>query len=122
MGPCRGPIGGSHAGPKHSFNLFSRMTALDDMTTVPIKAPGRPRPDAVPNARRLVSFVGSGEKEGAYPMELSGGQRRRAAIARAPATHPSLTLFDEPTSALDPEMAVEALQVMLDLAAKGPRC
>ncbi len=101
------------------FNLFSHMTALDNVTTAPIKVLGRPKPEAVLDARRLLSLVGLGEKEGAYPMELSGGQQQRVAIARALATHPSLMLFDEPTSALDPEMVAEVLQVMLDLARQG---
>ena len=50
---------------------------------------------------------------------LSGGQQQRVAIARAIATDPKIIYFDEPTSALDPELTVEVLAVMRDLAADG---
>ncbi len=51
--------------------------------------------------------------------QLSGGQQQRVAIARAIATDPKIIYFDEPTSALDPELTVEVLAVMRDLAADG---
>ena len=54
-----------------------------------------------------------------YPAQLSGGQQQRVAIARAIATDPKIIYFDEPTSALDPELTVEVLAVMRDLAADG---
>src|SRR5699024_234678 len=54
-----------------------------------------------------------------YPSELSGGQQQRVAIARALAMDPELMLFDEPTSALDPELVLEVLTVLKDLAADG---
>ena len=54
-----------------------------------------------------------------YPAELSGGMIKRVAIARAIVTDPKIIYFDEPTSALDPELTVEVLAVMRDLAADG---
>ena len=53
------------------------------------------------------------------PFELSGGQKRRVAIAGVLAMEPEVLLFDEPTSALDPEMVGEVLSVMQDLAQEG---
>ena len=50
---------------------------------------------------------------------LSGGQKQRIAIVRALAMDPEVMLFDEPTSALDPEMVVEVLDLMRDLAKDG---
>ena len=50
---------------------------------------------------------------------MSGGQKQRAAIARALAMKPEIMLFDEPTSALDPEMVGEVLEVMRKLAHQG---
>ena len=50
---------------------------------------------------------------------LSGGQQQRVAIARALALNPQVILFDEPTSALDPEMVIEVLEVMQQLAKEG---
>ncbi|MCQ2373931.1 MAG: ATP-binding cassette domain-containing protein, partial [Phascolarctobacterium sp.] len=58
------------------------------------------------------------DKENAYPMQLSGGQQQRVAIARGLAMKPGIMLFDEPTSALDPELTVEVLKIMQELAAE----
>ena len=54
-----------------------------------------------------------------YPHELSGGQQKRACIARALSMNPHVMLFDEATSALDPELVRDVLGVMRDLAHDG---
>jgi polar amino acid transport system ATP-binding protein len=102
-----------------NFNLFSHMSALENVTVAPIKVLGQPRAEAIAHARELLAMVGLSDKEKSYPEQLSGGQQQRVAIARALATKPALMLFDEPTSALDPEMVSEVLQVMLKLARQG---
>jgi phospholipid/cholesterol/gamma-HCH transport system ATP-binding protein len=53
----------------------------------------------------VLGFVGLGEYGERMPSELSGGQRRRVAIARAMATKPNILLFDDPTTGLDPIIA-----------------
>lgn len=50
----------------------------------------------------VLGFIGLGEYIDRMPSELSGGQRRRVALARAMATRPGLLLFDDPTTGLDP--------------------
>jgi polar amino acid transport system ATP-binding protein len=67
----------------------------------------------------LLDRVGLGDKGDRYPAELSGGEKQRVAIARSLAMNPKVMLFDEPTSALDPEMVLEVLEVMRDLARDG---
>ncbi|MCO5994460.1 amino acid ABC transporter ATP-binding protein [Actinoallomurus rhizosphaericola] len=101
------------------FNLFSHMTALQNVTEAPVRVQRRARPDAEKQARELLARVGLADKAGHYPAELSGGQQQRVAIARAMAMRPRLLLFDEPTSALDPELVGEVLDVMRDLARDG---
>ena len=68
---------------------------------------------------KLLERVGLLDKAHEYPNMLSGGQKQRIAIVRALAMGPEVMLFDEPTSALDPEMVVEVLDVMKELAAEG---
>ncbi len=68
---------------------------------------------------QLLKRVGLADKAGQYPGRCSGGQQQRIAIARALALEPQLMLFDEPTSALDPELGLEVLAVMRELAENG---
>jgi len=101
------------------FNLFSHMTALENIIEGPITAQKRTRAEAVEEALTLLNRVGLSAKRDAYPAQLSGGQQQRVAIARALAMRPKLMLFDEPTSALDPELVGEVLAAMRDLARSG---
>ncbi|RZT87286.1 amino acid ABC transporter ATP-binding protein (PAAT family) [Pseudonocardia sediminis] len=102
-----------------NFNLFPHLTALDNVAEAPISAQGRPRAEALSEARELLGRVGLADFAEQYPRRLSGGQQQRVAIARALALRPKLLLFDEPTSALDPELVGEVLDVMRDLARSG---
>jgi polar amino acid transport system ATP-binding protein len=101
------------------FNLFSHMTALENVIEAPIRVKKIDRATAAARGRELLARVGLADKENAYPAHLSGGQQQRVAIARALAMEPKLMLFDEPTSALDPELVGEVLDVMRELASSG---
>ncbi len=102
-----------------SFNLFLNMNVIENCTLAQIKVLHRSKEEACQIAKKNLEAVGMLNKIEARPSELSGGQQQRIAIARALCMDPEAILFDEPTSALDPEMTVEVLQVMKDLASKG---
>ena len=101
------------------FNLFPHMTALENVIEGPLSVRRLPRPDAVALGERLLGRVGLADKRDEHPARLSGGQKQRVAIARALAMEPEVILFDEPTSALDPELHLEVLQVIRELADEG---
>ena len=113
-----------------SFHLFPQYTALENITLAPtlrIRTLCRKRrlsraardellQKATEKALELLSKVGLSDKRDFYPCQLSGGQQQRVSIARALAMRPEILFFDEPTSALDPELTLEILKVIRELA------
>lgn len=102
-----------------SYNLFRNKTALQNVMLGLTVARKMPKAQAEQIARAALGKVGLSDKADSYPNALSGGQQQRVAIARALATEPEIIYFDEPTSALDPELTVEVLAVMRQLAEEG---
>ena len=102
-----------------NYNLFRNKTALQNVTEGLIIARKMPKAQAEDIGMKMLRKVGMEDRASFYPSQLSGGQQQRVAIARGLATEPEIILFDEPTSALDPELTVEVLSVMRQLAKEG---
>ena len=101
------------------FNLFPNMTVLENLTLAPIQVMKKSKEEAKEIACQYLKRVGLLDKKDEYPNKLSGGQKQRVAIARSLCMNPEIMLVDEPTSALDPEMVIEVLEVMQELAKEG---
>ncbi|CAI2659195.1 L-cystine import ATP-binding protein TcyC [Apilactobacillus kunkeei] len=99
-----------------SFNLFPHLTVLKNVMEGQVQVLNKSKEEAKEVAEQLLDKVGMLDKADSYPSQLSGGQAQRVAIARSLAMHPEYILLDEPTSALDPEIELEVLKVLLDLA------
>lgn len=102
-----------------SFNLFPHLTVLENVMEGPVHVQGVPKETAKENALTMLKKVNMSEKADAFPNRLSGGQQQRVAIARSLAMKPLFLLMDEPTSALDPELEMEVLKVISEIAAEG---
>lgn len=102
-----------------SFNLFNNLTVKENIMLAPVTLKIKTKEEAEKEAKKLLKKIGLKDKENKYPNQLSGGEKQRVAIARALAMNPKIMLFDEPTSALDPEMVLEVLNLMKELAESG---
>jgi len=92
-------------------SLFQNLTAKENVLLPVIFRTRRNKIDEdEKKAVELLGKVGLGDKLNAYPSQLSGGQQRRVAIARAFINDPELILADEPTGDLDEETEAEMMQ------------
>jgi phospholipid/cholesterol/gamma-HCH transport system ATP-binding protein len=85
--------------------LFDSLTVAENVGYHLYEETDMPDDEVRRRIEEVLGFIGLAEYIDRMPAELSGGQRRRVAIARAMAARPSLLLFDDPTSGLDPLIA-----------------
>ncbi|WP_175823038.1 amino acid ABC transporter ATP-binding protein [Burkholderia sp. BCC0419] len=102
-----------------NFQLFPHLSVVQNVMEGLVTVQRWPREQARQRALALLDKVGIADKADAWPATLSGGQQQRVAIARALAPSPQVLLCDEPTSALDPELSVEVVEVLRQLAREG---
>jgi lipoprotein-releasing system ATP-binding protein len=100
--------------------LLPQLTVLENVL-VPVLAAPAADAAAAERARTLLHQVGLRARLDHFPAQLSGGEKQRAAIARALICEPRLVLCDEPTGNLDRQNAEAAAELLLSLAASGER-
>ena len=100
------------------FNLLDTFT-LEDNIFLPLVLAGMPYRDMQDRLRPIAAKLGIPGILKKYPYEVSGGQKQRAAVARAMITNPKLILADEPTGALDSRSTDELLKLFADVNMLG---
>ena len=95
--------------------LWSSMTLLENITLPILQFTDLSREEAETIASFKLKLVGLGGFEGYYPSEISGGMRKRAALARAIALDPEILYFDEPSAGLDPVSAKHLDDLIVEL-------
>ncbi len=100
------------------FNLLDTFT-IEDNIYLPLVLAGKRPDDMKARLDKLVPSLGISEILKKYPYEVSGGQKQRAAVARALITDPKIILADEPTGALDSKSSDELLALFKQVNSMG---
>lgn len=100
------------------FNLLDTLT-LQDNIFLPLVLSGKSYSEMSERLEPIAKNLGISEILGKYPYEVSGGQKQRAAVARALLTNPKLVLADEPTGALDSKASNELLSLFEKINESG---
>ena len=95
-----------------AYHLIPTLTALENVA-VPLELANDP--DALPRATALLAEVGLADRAHHYPVQLSGGEQQRVAVARAIARRPALLLADEPTGNLDSGTGKQIIELLVGL-------
>ena len=100
------------------FRLLDHLTTFDNVA-LPFRVLGRSEDSYRHEVTELLHWVGLGDRMWSLPPVLSGGEKQRAAIARAVIARPQLLLADEPTGNVDPALAKRLLRLFIELKKSG---
>jgi cell division transport system ATP-binding protein len=100
------------------FKLIPNRTVLENVAFVP-EVLGLSSAQQRRRAFQVLKWVGLQHRMNAFPLDLSGGEQQRIAIARALVNDPLLLLADEPTGNLDPDLSLEIMNLLREINAGG---
>jgi cell division transport system ATP-binding protein len=100
------------------FRLLDHLTTYENVA-LPLRVQGKSEASYRPEVVELLRWVGLGDKMHVPPAILSGGEKQRAAIARALIVRPQLLLADEPTGNVDPVLAKRLVRLFIELNKLG---
>jgi cell division transport system ATP-binding protein len=100
------------------FRLLDHLTTYENVA-LPLRVQGKDEASYRAEVVELLRWVGLGERMHVLPPVLSGGEKQRAAIARALIVRPDLLLADEPTGNVDPSLARRLLRLFIELNRLG---
>ncbi len=100
------------------FNLLTHLSALENVI-IPTIFQNVPREESEKRAKDLLGSVGLEERIHHKPMELSGGEKQRVAIARSLVNNPEIVVADEPTGNVDSKTGDVIMNILKDLNKKG---
>lgn len=100
------------------FRLLDHMTTYENVA-LPMRVRGREEASYRADVVDLLKWVGLGDRMNVLPPVLSGGEKQRAAIARAIIEQPEMLLADEPTGNVDPPLASRLLKLFRELNRLG---
>ena len=100
------------------FRLLDHLNTFDNVA-LPFRVLGRSEDSYRHEVTELLHWVGLGDRMWSLPPVLSGGEKQRAAIARAVIARPQLLLADEPTGNVDPALAKRLLRLFIELKKSG---
>ena len=100
------------------FKLLPKKTVLDNVAFVP-RVLGMNAAQQQRRTFQVLKWVGLQHRMNALPMELSGGEQQRIAIARALVNDPVIILAAEPTGNLDPDLSLEIMNLFREINARG---
>ena len=100
------------------FKLLPAKTILENVAFVP-RVLGMALSQQQRRTFQVLKWVGLQHRMNAFPIELSGGEQQRIAIARALVNDPAIILADEPTGNLDPDLSLEIMNLFREINARG---